>query len=83
MRQIALKALTFADNDEAFYTYAAEHQLTVNEVVYYLNADEYGSDAGLEAIRNHHTIPPEVARQAIKTGARLLDEHYGRMHPTR
>jgi hypothetical protein len=38
MKQIALDALAFADKDEAFYTYAAEHQLTVNEVAYYLNA---------------------------------------------
>jgi hypothetical protein len=76
MRQIALDALAFADNDEAFYTYAAEHRLTVNEVVNYLNAYEYGGEAGLEAIRNPDIIPPEVARQAIKTVAKLLDEHY-------
>jgi len=28
----------FKDDDAAFYTYADEHHLTVNEVAYYLNA---------------------------------------------
>ena len=53
MRQIALDAMAFEEDDaEAFYDYAEEHDLTVNEVAYYLNAYEYGGDAGLEAIRN-------------------------------
>jgi len=42
MQRIALDALEFADDDEAFHQYATKHRLTVNEVVYYLNAYEYG-----------------------------------------
>jgi hypothetical protein len=83
MRQIALNALAFADNDEAFYTYTTEHQLTINEVVYCLNAYEYRGDAGLEAMRNPILFHPRWPVQAIKIVAKLLDEHYGRMHPTR
>lgn len=49
MRHIALEALKFKEEDAAYYRYAAEHNLTINEVVYYLNAYEYGGDAGLEA----------------------------------
>ena len=57
MRHVALDALQFED-DDAFYTYARDHHLTVDEVVYYLNAYEAGGDVGLEAIRNPDIIPP-------------------------
>jgi hypothetical protein len=74
MRRIALDAMEL--DDDSFYTYAAEHDLTVNEVAYYLNAYESGGDAGLEAIRNPDIIPPDVARGAIKTIAATLDERF-------
>ena len=67
MRRIALDAMEFGDDNAAFSTYTAEHNLTVNEVVYYLNAYEYGGEAGLRAIRNPDIIPPDVAGQAITT----------------
>ena len=76
MRRIALDAMGFKDDDAAFYTYADEHNLTVNEVAYYLNAYEAGDEAGLEAVRNPDIIPPDVARQAIKTIAKMLDTHF-------
>lgn len=76
MQRIALDALEFADDDEAFHQYATKHRLTVNEVVYYLNAYEYGGIAGLEAIRNPDIIPPAVARGAIKTIGAALDRHF-------
>jgi hypothetical protein len=75
MRRIAQDALQFED-DSAFYTYAEEHHLTVNEVAYYLNAYEAGGDAGLEAIRNPDIIPPDLARGAMKTMSKMLDEHF-------
>jgi len=75
MRRVAEDALRFEDDGD-FYTYAEEHRLTVNEVVYYLNAYEAGGDAGLEAIRNPDIIPPDVARAAIKTIAGMLDAHF-------
>lgn len=46
---------------------------------YYLNAYEYGGDAGLEAIRNPDIIPPDIA----KTVAKLLDEHFQGQLPYR
>ena len=76
MRRIALDAVGFKDDDAAFYAYADQHHLTVNEVAYYLNAYEYGGEAGLEAIRNPDIIPPEVARRAIKTVGTTLDAHF-------
>ena len=76
MRRIALDAMEFGDDDAAFYTYAKEHNLTVNEVDYYLNAYEAGGEVGLQAIRNPDIIPPDVARKAIETIAALLDEHF-------
>ena len=76
MRRIALDAIEFKDDDAAFYAYADEHNLTVNEVAYYLNAYEAGGEAGLEAIRNPDIIPPDVARAAIKTIAKMLDNHF-------
>ena len=84
MRQIALDAMAFEEDDaEAFYDYAEEHDLTVNEVAYYLNAYEYGDDAGLEAIRNPDIIPPDVARMAIKAIAKMLDQHFEGQVPYR
>ena len=62
MQRIALEATELGDDPWAFHSYAKEHKLTVNEVVYYLNAYEYGGVAGLEAIRNPDIIPPNVAR---------------------
>jgi len=76
MRRIALDALGFGDDDAAFYAYADEHNLTVNEVAYYLNAYEAGGEVGLQAIHNPDIIPPDVARQAIKTIAATLDTHF-------
>ena len=51
MRRIAQEAMRFGDDDGAFYTYAGQHKLTVNEIVYYLNAYEAGGDEGLRALR--------------------------------
>ena len=76
MRRIALDAMEFGDDDAAFYTYAAEHHLTANEVAYYLNAYEYGGEAGLRALHAPDIIPPDVARGAIKTIGATLDEHF-------
>lgn len=76
MRRIALDAMRFGDDDAAFYAYAAEHGLTVNEVVYYLNAYEVGGEAGLQALRAPDIIPPDLARQAIETIAAMLDERF-------
>jgi len=75
MRRIALDALQFEEDDD-FYTYAEHHDLTVNEVAYYLNAYEAGGDEGLEAIRNPDIIRPDVARMAIDTIVEMLDEHF-------
>jgi hypothetical protein len=36
MLRIALDALDFEEDDNAFFTCAEKHVLTVNEVVYYL-----------------------------------------------
>jgi len=76
MRRVALDAMEFGDNGAALAAYATEHDLTVNEVVYYLNAYEYGGETGLQAIHNPDIIPPHVARQAIKTTAAVLDAHF-------
>jgi hypothetical protein len=76
MRRIALDAMQFKDDDAAFYAYAEEHDLTVNEVIYYLNAYETGGEAGLRAIHNPDIAPPDIAHMAIKTIARMLDEHF-------
>jgi hypothetical protein len=83
MRRIARDAMQFVDDDVAFHTYTAKHRLTMNEVVYYLNAYEYGGDAGLQAIRNPDIIPPDMARRAIKTIAALLDERFPEQPPCR
>ena len=40
MRNIALDALEFEEDDGAFYDYARKHNLSINEVSYYLNAYE-------------------------------------------
>jgi hypothetical protein len=76
MRRIAQDALEFLDDDSAFDRYAAEHMLTVNEIVYYLNAFEYGGDEGLQAIRLPDIIPAGVAGRAIKTISKMLDSHF-------
>ena len=82
MRQVAEDALRFEDDGE-FYTYAEQHQLTVDEVAYYLNAYEAGGDAGLEAIRNPDIIPPDAARGAIKTIDGMLAAHFEGLIPYR
>jgi hypothetical protein len=76
MRNIALDALEFEEDDGAFYDYAQKHNLSINEVSYYLNAYEYGGETGLRAIHNPHIIPPDVAREAIKTIAATLDAEF-------
>lgn len=83
MRQIALDAQKLGQDWEAFEKYAAEHQLTINEVVYYLNAYEYGGEAGLRAIHAPDIIPPDVAREAIKTITKMLDQHFQDRIPSR
>ena len=76
MRNIALDALEFEEDDGAFYDYAQKHNLSINEVSYYLNAYEYGGEVGLRAIHNPDIIPPDVAREAIKTIAATLDAEF-------
>lgn len=73
MRRIALDALRFED-DREFDTYADEHDLTVDEVVYYLNAYEAGDDEGLYALRAPDPIPPEIMQRAQKAIAAMLEE---------
>jgi hypothetical protein len=73
MRRIAQDAMRFGDDDAAFYDYAAQHKLTVNEVIYYLNAYEAGGDEALRALRAPDIIPPDVARRARKTIAAMLE----------
>jgi len=73
MERIALDALEFADDEgPAFEVYARKHTLSVNEVVYYLNAYENGGLAGLHAIRNPDIIPPEAAQNATKVIRKML-----------
>ncbi|MBU0490260.1 MAG: DUF3024 domain-containing protein [Chloroflexi bacterium] len=83
MRRIAQDASRLGDDATAFHAHAARHQLTANEVVYYLNAYEYGGEAGLQAIRNPDIILPDVARHAIKTITALLDERFSGQPPCR
>jgi hypothetical protein len=66
-RSIVQEVTPIIDDDWELEQYARRHHLTINEIVYYFNAYEYGGDDGLEAIRNPDIIPPEVARQALKT----------------
>ena len=74
MRRIARDAARFEEDDVSdYWNYAAEHDLTPDEIVYYLNAYEAGGDAGLEAIRNPDIIPTEIARRTKKTIAKTLD----------
>ena len=72
MRKIALDALKL--DDQGFYTYARKHKISVNEIVYYLNAYEAGGDVGLQAIRAPDIIPPDIARRAIKTITKAVDQ---------
>jgi hypothetical protein len=83
MRRIALEAQQLGDDWAAFEDYAAQHQLTVNEVVYYLNAYVYGGDAGLQAIHAPDIIPPDIARNAIKKITRFLDDNFAGRLPYR
>ena len=75
MCQIALNALDFGDDDKALQQYAAKNKLTVNEVLYYLNAYQYGGEPGLKAVKSPDIIPPEIARRSLKTIAKALDKH--------
>lgn len=83
MRRIATELMQLDEDEAALYAYAAEHGLTVNEAVYYLNAYQYGGETGLQAIRNPDIIPADRARRAIKTVARMLDDHFEGLIPTR
>jgi hypothetical protein len=74
MRRIAQEAMCFGDDNAACHAYADQHKLTVNEIVYYVNAYEAGGDQGLHALRAPDSIPPEVARRARKTIAAMLEE---------
>lgn len=75
MRQIVQEVTPIIDDDWELEQYAHRHHLTINEIVYYFNAYEYGSDVGLEAIRSPDIIPPDVARQALKTIGKALQDY--------
>ena len=66
MKRIVLDVTPFVDDTEALEQYARDKQLTINEIIYYFNAFEYGGDDGLQAIRNPDIIPEDLARQAIR-----------------
>ena len=71
-RRIAQDAIRFGDDGAALYDYAAKHKLTVNEVVYYMNAYEAGGDVGLRALGAPDILPVDVADRARKTIAAML-----------
>lgn len=73
MRTIAVEVAAFIDDTAELERYARSHGLTINEIVYYFNAFEYGGDEGLEAIRNPDIIPEDVARDAVKVIAKTLE----------
>lgn len=75
MHRIALDAMEI-EEDHVLGSFAAARNLTVNEVVYYLNAYESGGEAGLWAIGNPDIIPPDLARDTIKTIGGLLDAQF-------
>jgi hypothetical protein len=84
MLRIAQDAEKFAEDEGAAYeAYAKQNKLTVNEIVYYLNAYEAGGVDGLQAIRNPDIIPPDTARNAIKTIERTLAKHFESGPPLR
>ena len=77
MLQIAQDAQKFAEDEgPAYEAYAKRNKLTVNEIVYYLNAYMAGGIDGLQAIRNPDIIPAETTRRAIKTIEKTLAEHF-------
>jgi hypothetical protein len=80
-RSIVQEVTPIIDDDWELERYARQHHLTINEIVYYSNAYEYGGDDELEAIRNPDIIPPEVARQALKTIGKTL-QNYGPLRLT-
>jgi hypothetical protein len=83
MREIALAVEPIVDEIDALVAYASRKQLTINEVVYYLNAWEYGGDAGLEALRNPEILTTERARRAAKQVEKALtDAGFTRMRVT-
>ena len=74
MRSIALEVAAFIDDTDELERYARQHGLTINELVYYFNAFEYGGDEGLEAIRNPDIIPERIAYEAVKIAAKTLGD---------
>lgn len=74
MKEIALGAMRVQEDDAALYAYAEAQGLTVNEVVYYLNAYEFGAEEGLQALRAPDIIPADVARHAVKAVEAALDD---------
>jgi hypothetical protein len=84
MMRVAQDAVEFAEDEGlAFVDYAQKHGLTVNEVVYYLNAYEAGGIAGLQAIRNPDIISPDIAQDAVKFIAKMLKAGLGEQIPVR
>ena len=75
MRQIVQEVTPIVDDNWELEQYAHRHHLTINEIVYYFNAHEYGGDDGLEAIRNPDIIPPDMARQALKIIGKALQDY--------
>jgi hypothetical protein len=76
MRRIAQEALALPDDYDPLYPYAVAHGLTVNEVVYYLNAYEAGKDDGLRALVEPDIIPEDIARRVVQTIDAALREHF-------
>lgn len=74
MRRIAMEVAPFIEDTSDLERYARKQGLTINEIVYYLNAYEAGGDEGLEAIRNPDIIPVDVARHAVKVVTKTLEE---------
>jgi hypothetical protein len=76
MRRIAQEALALPDDYDAVYPYAVARGLTVNEVVYYVNAYEAGKDDGLRALVAPDIIPEDIARHVVQTIDAALREHF-------
>lgn len=76
LQRVVSDVLPLRDDVDALNNYAAQHHLTVDDLIMFSDASEFGGNEGLKALVHPDILPQRVARRAATQVRNLLTIHF-------